>query len=153
MKKLGLALGFRVRVIQNVFTPRRQRKSERLSCEFEDLGLTPAAGPTTEAVELAKSFEVPVDVNLKSLILKPFGKHEGCGCCPIRVGKNKHSGVHHRGFWFATLSFFIAFVGWFSFAPLLGFIKVDLGLCSNMKDVNKVNNDGVKVKCVCKDEC
>lgn len=35
---------------------------------------------------------------------------------------------HMRGFWSATLGFFMAFIGWFAMAPLMTTIKKDLGL-------------------------
>ena len=44
---------------------------------------------------------------------------------------------HMRGFHYAWLSFFMAFVCWFSFAPLMPIVRVDLGL--NLKQVATVN--------------
>lgn len=35
---------------------------------------------------------------------------------------------HMRSFWFATAGFFVAFVGWFAFAPLMVTVKKELGI-------------------------
>ena len=53
-------------------------------------------------------YAVKVNDQLESVELKL------CGA----LGKNKQHGAHMRAFWASTISFFMAFVGWFALAPV-----------------------------------
>jgi NNP family nitrate/nitrite transporter-like MFS transporter len=55
-----------------------------------------------------------------------------------------------RAFWAATLTFMLAFIGWFAFAPLLTVVRKDIGICDNDAEVQL---DIENVKCVCKLDC
>merc|ERR1719197_204669 len=55
-----------------------------------------------------------------------------------------------RAFWAATLAFTTAFIGWFAFAPLLVYVRKDIGICDNAAEVAL---DIENVKCICKKEC
>jgi NNP family nitrate/nitrite transporter-like MFS transporter len=46
--------------------------------------------------------------------------------CEIRTTSIKRP--HMRGFWFATLGFFLAFLGWFHLAPLMKTVKATTGI-------------------------
>ena len=85
-------------------------------------------------------FDVPVDNDFKSLIFNPR-KH--------RLGSGFTGGTHHRAFWFATLSFFVAFLGWFAWAPLIPTMRVTFGLCDNQSEVENEKD----VQCKCEKEC
>jgi len=90
-------------------------------------------------------FELQVNSVLRATEFKPFQKKL---CCPIRCGKTLKTNPQMRGFWFATVSFFLAFLGWFSMAPLMVVIREDIGLCDNQSEVDAGTND-----CICKDSC
>jgi len=89
-------------------------------------------------------FELPVSSVLRATKFWPFRKKL---CLPIRFGVTLMTGTHMRGFWFATVSFFLAFLGWFSIAPLIVIIRKDLGICDNQDDIK----DGTK--CICIEGC
>jgi len=55
-----------------------------------------------------------------------------------------------RAFWAATLAFTLAFIGWFAFAPLMTFVRKDIGICDNNAAVQL---DIENTKCICKKEC
>ncbi len=38
---------------------------------------------------------------------------------------------HMQAFWAATLSFTMAFIGWFAFVPLMGVVRQDIEICDN----------------------
>jgi NNP family nitrate/nitrite transporter-like MFS transporter len=46
--------------------------------------------------------------------------------CEIRTCSFKRP--HMRAFWFATIGFFMAFVGWFAMAPIMKTIKAEIGV-------------------------
>jgi len=71
-------------------------------------------------------FDLPTDENGKATTLRLFS-----------WGKSKEANPHMRGFWFATASFFWAFVGWFAFAPLMAVVREDIGLCDGFDDKGK----------------
>merc|ERR1719197_235345 len=54
-----------------------------------------------------------------------------------------------RAFWAATLAFTLAFIGWFAFAPLLVYVRRDIGICDNADEV-AANLEDLTVKCKCK---
>jgi len=90
-------------------------------------------------------FELPVNSVLRATEFKPFQKKF---CCPIRCGKTLKTNPQMRGFWFATVSFFLAFLGWFSMAPLMVVIREDIGICDNQAEVDAGTDE-----CVCKASC
>jgi NNP family nitrate/nitrite transporter-like MFS transporter len=94
-------------------------------------------------------FELPVDDEGKSLEFRPFKL--ALGFIPVpHCGKRRTTNPHMRAFWAATLAFMSAFVGWFAFAPLLFYVRKDIGICDNNDFVQlDIENN----KCVCKEEC
>jgi len=90
-------------------------------------------------------FEIAVNSELQATEFRPFQKKI---CCPIRCGKTLKTAPQMRGFWFATLSFFLAFFCCFAMAPLMVVIREDIGLCDNQADV-----DEGKAECICKGTC
>lgn len=68
-----------------------------------------------------KGHDIPVDVDGKAIEFKVLS-------CQV---------PHAQSFHFAWFSFFIAFVGWFSFAPLMPTIREDLNLTKD--DINNAN--------------
>merc|ERR1719498_1416532 len=48
------------------------------------------------------------------------------------------------------MAFTMAFIGWFAFAPLLVYVRKDIGICDN---ADEVALDVENVKCICKKEC
>eukprot|EP00959_Pyramimonas_sp_CCMP1952_P226430 4734245-Pyramimonas_sp.AAC.1 len=56
----------------------------------------------------SQAFDLPTDEQGKATTLRL-----------LSWGRTKEANPHMRGFWFATISFFWAFVGWFAFAPLM----------------------------------
>merc|ERR1740122_271194 len=64
-----------------------------------------------------------------------------------RCGRRRANNPHMRAFWAATLAFCFAFVGWFAFAPLLVYVRKDIGICDNDEFVQlDIENE----KCSCK---
>jgi len=96
-----------------------------------------------EMEEKGLKFELPTNSLLRATEFKPFWL-----CCLMRCGKTLKTGPHNRGFWFATVSFFLAFFGWFSMAPVLVLIREDIGICDNQAEV-----DGGTASCICKESC
>lgn len=90
-------------------------------------------------------FEIAVNSVLRATEFRPFQKKI---CCPIRCGKTLKTAPQMRGFWFATLSFFLAFFCCFSMAPLMVVIREDIGVCDNQADV-----DAGMAECICKGTC
>ena len=94
-------------------------------------------------------FEQPVDDEGKCLEFRPFKL--ALGFIPIpHCGRRSRTNPHMRAFWAATLAFMSAFIGWFAFAPLLFYVRKDIGICDN--------NDAVQLdieneKCECTGEC
>jgi len=88
-------------------------------------------------------FELPTNSLLRATEFKPFQL-----CCLIRCGKTLKTNPHNRGFWFGTVSFFLAFFGWFSMAPLMVLIREDIGICDNQAWV-----DAGTDSCICKESC
>ena len=66
-------------------------------------------------------YAVKVNDQLESVELKL------CGA----LGKNKQHGAHMRAFWASTISFFMAFVGWFALAPVAIEVCHSVGACEN----------------------
>jgi len=77
----------------------------------------------------SRTFDLPTDENGKATELRL-----------LSWGKTKEENPHMRGFWFATMSFFWAFIGWFAFAPLMSVVREDIGLCDGFN---------AKGKCIC----
>jgi len=77
-------------------------------------------------------FELPVDDrSSKCTEFKPF--HLAWGVVPVpRCGRRLRTNPQMRGFWAATLAFFLAFLGWFAMPPLMPVIRADIGLCDNV---------------------
>jgi NNP family nitrate/nitrite transporter-like MFS transporter len=98
----------------------------------------------TETIE----WELPVDANEKSMEFKPF-KFRGPLLLP-HCGKRLKTNPHMRAFWAATLTFMLAFIGWFAFAPLMTVVRKDIGICDNDAAVQL---DIENTKCVCKKGC
>jgi len=95
------------------------------------------------------NFEVPVDDTSRCTEFKPFKMAFGVVPYP-HCGRRTSTSPHMRAFWAATLAFMSAFVGWFAFAPLLVYVRKDIGICDN---ADQVKLDVEKVKCICKKSC
>jgi len=65
---------------------------------------------------------VPVDANLKATTLN---------LDPRKVAGGPQRGAHMRAFWASTISFFLAFVGWFALAPIAIDVAQSIGICEN----------------------
>jgi NNP family nitrate/nitrite transporter-like MFS transporter len=104
-------------------------------------------------LELAgRPFECEVDEFLKATAFQPFkipGATSGPRGCGLHVGKSKRTNPHMRAFWFATLSFFLAFTGWFCLMPLTTIIREDIGICDNQERMDA----GLDESCECKANC
>jgi len=48
-----------------------------------------------------------------------------------KIGKDKKHGAHMRAFWASTISFFMAFVGWFALAPVAIEVCHSIDACEN----------------------
>merc|ERR1719203_2579922 len=69
------------------------------------------------------------------------------GFLPVpRCGRRRQENPHMRAFWAATLAFTFAFIGWFAFAPLLVYVRKDIGICDNDVVVQK-DIEGAKCEC------
>jgi len=90
-------------------------------------------------------FELPVTSMLRATKFRPFKKKL---CTPIRFGVTLMTGAHMRGFWFATVSFFLASLGWFSIAHLMVMIREDIGICDNQEDIEDDTTE-----CICTEGC
>jgi len=90
-------------------------------------------------------FELSVTSMLRATKFKPFQKKL---YTPINFGSTLHTGPHMRGYWFATLSLFLATVGWFSITPMMIHIREEIGICDNQENIG----DG-KTQCICADVC
>jgi len=88
-------------------------------------------------------FELAVNSVLRATEFKPFQKKI---CCPIRCGRTLKTNPQMRGFWFATVSVFLAFICCFSMAPLMVVIRESIGICDNQADVGTA-------KCICQATC
>jgi len=97
-------------------------------------------------MEDSKVFELPTDEQQKALEFKPFYLAMGFLPAP-RCGRRRANNPHMRAFWAATLAFCFAFVGWFAFAPLLVYVRKDIGICDNN---DLVQLDIENIKCSCK---
>jgi len=91
-------------------------------------------------------FELPVTSVQRATKFRPFQKKL---CTPIHFGVTLMTGAHMRGFWFATVSLFVAFLGWFSIAPLLIRIREYIGICDNQEDLE----NGSSTECICTESC
>jgi len=68
-----------------------------------------------------QDYAVKVNDNNKSVELKL------CGA----IGRDKRHGAHMRAFWASTISFFMAFIGWFALAPLAIEVCNSIEVCEN----------------------
>ena len=68
-----------------------------------------------------QEYAVRVNDQLKSTELKL------CGA----LGRDKKHGVHMRAFWASTISFFVAFVGWFALSPIAIEVAHSIDACEN----------------------
>jgi len=68
-----------------------------------------------------EDYAVRVDANNKSVELKL------CGA----IGKDRKHGAHMRAFWASTISFFMAFVGWFALSPIAIEVCTSIEACEN----------------------
>ena len=48
-----------------------------------------------------------------------------------KLGRDSKHGVHMRAFWASTISFFLAFVGWFALAPVAVDVAHSIEVCEN----------------------
>jgi len=94
-------------------------------------------------------YPYPVDDQKKALQFQPFVMLFGVIPVP-HCGRRRSTSPHMRAFWAATLAFTTAFIGWFAFAPLLVYVRKDIGICDNAAEVAL---DIENVKCICKKEC
>jgi len=78
-----------------------------------------ALPPRPAAME---DYAVPVDANLKATTLN---------LDPRKVAGGPQRGAHMRAFWASTISFFLAFVGWFALAPIAIDVAQSIGICEN----------------------
>jgi len=97
----------------------------------------------------AIKFEVPVDQEDKCTIFRPFILAGGFVPVP-HCGRRRSTSPHMRAFWAATMAFTTAFIGWFAFAPLLVYVRKDIGICDNNDEVQL---DVENTKCICKAQC
>lgn len=67
-------------------------------------------------------FKCAVDANNKSTELPLW-----------RIGGSVQQNPHMRAFWASTISFFLAFLGWFALAPLALDVASSMGICENEK--------------------
>ncbi|CAK0790337.1 unnamed protein product [Prorocentrum cordatum] len=74
----------------------------------------------------SQAFDLPTDDQGKATTLRL-----------LFWGRTKEANPHMRGFWFATISFFWAFVGCFAFAPLMAVVREDIGLCDGFDEKGK----------------
>jgi NNP family nitrate/nitrite transporter-like MFS transporter len=63
-----------------------------------------------------------VNENLKATVLN---------LNPMMIGRSKKHGAHMRAFWASTVSFFLAFVGWFALAPVALEVCHSIEICEN----------------------
>ena len=68
-----------------------------------------------------QEFAVRVNDQLKSTELRL------CGA----LGRDKRHGAHMRAFWASTVSFFVAFVGWFALSPIAIEVVHSIDACEN----------------------
>jgi len=73
-------------------------------------------------LSMPSDYVVPVDENLKATTLD---------LSPKARGTNRQHGAHMRAFWGATVSFFLAFIGWFALAPVALDVAHSIGICEN----------------------
>jgi len=71
---------------------------------------------------MATNYLVRVDDSLKALELN---------LNPKKVGWNAQEGAHMRGFWGSTVSFFLAFMGWFALSPIAVDVARSIDICEN----------------------
>jgi NNP family nitrate/nitrite transporter-like MFS transporter len=50
---------------------------------------------------------------------------------PFKLGRDSKHGAHMRAFWGSTVSFFLAFVGWFALAPVAIDVAHSISICEN----------------------
>lgn len=96
----------------------------------------------------APEWEVPVNAELKCTSFKPF-KFVGPVLLP-HCGSSKRTNPYMRGFWAATIVFNMAFMGWFAFAPLMVWVRKDIGICDNAAEVAL---DLENTDCICQNDC
>eukprot|EP00440_Ansanella_granifera_P007932 gb/GFBE01008580.1/.p1 GENE.gb/GFBE01008580.1/~~gb/GFBE01008580.1/.p1 ORF type:complete len:555 (+),score=102.02 gb/GFBE01008580.1/:1-1665(+) len=74
------------------------------------------------AIMARQKFRCAVDENCKSIELPLW-----------RIGGSVRQNPHMRAFWASTISFFLAFLGWFALAPLALDVASSMGICENQK--------------------
>jgi len=90
-------------------------------------------------------FDLETDNENKATRFSPFTVKMGFLPVP-RCGRRRQENPHMRAFWAATLAFTFAFIGWFAFAPLLVYVRKDIGICDNDVVVQK-DIEGAKCDC------
>jgi len=73
------------------------------------------------ADQTTQEYAVQVNEMNKSVELKLCGG----------LGRNKKHGAHMRAFWASTISFFMAFVGWFALSPVAIEVCTSIEVCEN----------------------
>jgi len=128
--------------------------SER-QVNLKEAGLGEAVGTADEFLiykanleKTSGGFELKVDSRLRAYAFNPFGIRKGCWLLPIHYGSKLKTNPQMRAFWFAVLSFFLAFTGWFCLAPLMPVIRESIGICDNQPLVDV----GLE-KCKCVTDC
>jgi NNP family nitrate/nitrite transporter-like MFS transporter len=69
-----------------------------------------------------REYAAEVNENLKATVLN---------LNPMLVGHSKKHGAHMRAFWASTISFFLAFLGWFALAPVALEVCHSIDACEN----------------------
>ena len=82
---------------------------------------------------------------MKAVHFQPFKAKHGKGI-PLNVGWSRIANPHMRAFWWATLAFMVAFMGWFALAPLMPVLRVDLGLCENDAEIKAILEEAPHTK-------
>jgi len=73
-------------------------------------------------VSAVTSYAVPTDENNKATELKLSLTY---------LGNSRQHGCHMRAFWSSTVSFFLAFMGWFALAPIAIDVATSIKICEN----------------------
>jgi len=71
---------------------------------------------------MSSEYALRVNENNKAVELNLF---------PSKIGRNAKHGAHMRAFWASTISFFMAFVGWFALAPVALDVAHSIEICEN----------------------
>jgi len=71
---------------------------------------------------MSSDYAVEVNENNKAV---------GLNLMPSKLGRDSKHGAHMRAFWASTISFFLAFLGWFALAPVALDVAHSIGICEN----------------------